>query len=320
MVSHEIDQGRQPSYNDLMKLLSDLPEGEWVDFFGGEPTLYSGFWELLEYSAARGHRISLATNGRFFRQRKEAERIARFPVAIRSSLYGDDAELHDYLTRMPGSFEETRAGLKNLVDCDCRVMVNVVMLQENMKRLGAITRLLATWGVKRVKYSMLIDGSKHRSSIAPVDGLRSALWEAIDDALENGIYFVLEKSPYCLQPLFLTQCHPESDPLMINASSELYAKPEICSDCVAIDYCPGVEKSYLAKFGSRGLEPIKVWPEHLIHTMEPEEIDAYRPRYPTNLIRLEKSADPDDSSRWNLGRKWQKLRMKYREHRLIRIF
>jgi hypothetical protein len=54
--------------------------------------------------------------------------------------------------------------------------------------------------------------------------------------------------------------------------------------------------------------------------MEPEEIDAYRPRYPTNLIRLEKSADPDDSSRWNLGRKWQKLRMKYREHRLIRIF
>jgi MoaA/NifB/PqqE/SkfB family radical SAM enzyme len=320
MVSHEIARGVQPGLDSLKRTLAAVPAGEWVDLFGGEPTLYPDFWALLEYAAMRGHRISLATNGRLFHRRENAERLAGYPVVVRSSLHGDTAALHDGLTRVPGSFEETCAGLKNLVDCRCRLLVNIVMLRDNMPRLASITRLLAELGVKRVKYSMLIDGCKHSELVAPVDDLRNALWEAVDVALENGIYFVLEKSPLCLLPIFITQCHPESDPLMIDSCPELYIRPQICSDCLAAASCPGVEKGYSDRYGSRGLEPFADWPGQLIQTVDISVMDAYRPRCPTNLIRIVSSAAAGKGCPPNPDELWEQLRKKFPDHRLIRVF
>ncbi len=318
MVSREIEQGQQPRFDELSSLLASLPAGERVDFFGGEPTLYPGFWELLEFSAAQGHQISLATNGRYFSLPEAAERIAKFPVAMRSSLYGDDAALHDFLTQVPDSFAETCAGLKNLSERGCKVLVNIVMLQENMDRLSAITQVLAACGVRRVKYSMLIDGWNFLPSIAPIDGLRASLWDAIEVALAEGMYFVLEKSPYCLLPAFLTQCHPESDPKMISSSSKLYAKADICADCIGRDHCLGVEKSYLAKYGERGLAPMKTWPSHMIQNLAPADLACYRPRYPTNLIRLHLPETAAGICGAGLEQQWAQLQEQYPGCCLIR--
>jgi hypothetical protein len=49
-------------------------------------------------------------------------------------------------------------------------------------------------------------------------------------------------------------------------------------------------------------------------------MDAYRPRCPTNLIRIVSSAAAGKGCPPNPDELWEQLRKKFPDHRLIRVF
>ena len=92
---------------------------DYVLFTGGEPTLHPDFLRLmLEFRKALPRLpFCLLTNGRtlaypYFARRLLTAVGAPFSVAI--AVHGHDAKTHDAVTRSPGSFAQTIAGLRNV--------------------------------------------------------------------------------------------------------------------------------------------------------------------------------------------------------------
>ncbi len=81
---------------------------------GGEPFLYPGIIELLEYIHNKGLFISIDTNGTMIK--KYADDIARIGnIHLTISLDGPEAA-HDRVRGIKGTFQRIRAGVKRLVE------------------------------------------------------------------------------------------------------------------------------------------------------------------------------------------------------------
>ncbi|MBI3297865.1 MAG: radical SAM protein [Elusimicrobia bacterium] len=94
--------------------------GGYFLFTGGEPTLNPEFFRLLaEYRAAfPDFPMTLLTNGRLFCDEAFARNtlvLGGAPLDLCVPVHGPDAKTHDSVTRAPGSFVETVAGLKHLL-------------------------------------------------------------------------------------------------------------------------------------------------------------------------------------------------------------
>jgi MoaA/NifB/PqqE/SkfB family radical SAM enzyme len=83
---------------------------------GGEPFLFAGILELLEYIAARGIFISIDTNGtqigRF------AADLARFEKLHLTISVDGPEPIHDKVRGVPGCFAQIREGLERLRECE----------------------------------------------------------------------------------------------------------------------------------------------------------------------------------------------------------
>jgi MoaA/NifB/PqqE/SkfB family radical SAM enzyme len=87
-----------------------------VDFNGGEPTIRKDIFKLLEYAKIIGYKtISMTTNGRMLYYPEFVDKLIESGLnSIIISLHGHNSKLHDYLTGVNGSFDQTVTGLKNL--------------------------------------------------------------------------------------------------------------------------------------------------------------------------------------------------------------
>lgn len=87
-----------------------------VLFSAGEPTLNEKLVDYIDLAKKYGYKeIGLITNGRKLKDKEYAESLFRVGLnEINVSLHGSKKEIHDKITRVPGSFEETFLGLCNL--------------------------------------------------------------------------------------------------------------------------------------------------------------------------------------------------------------
>jgi len=133
---------------------------EEVCFTSGEPTTRTELPDFLGWARELGYpRISMMTNGR---------RIGHFPYAVALakrglnkvyiSIHGHTAKLHEGLTRTPGSFEQTVAGL----DCVARLKpygvelhTSTVVTKRNLPHLLDIYRFLRSHGVDQVVFNVM---------------------------------------------------------------------------------------------------------------------------------------------------------------------
>lgn len=127
---------------------------EWA-ISGGEPLLRADFEELFAYITGKALRYTLNTNGslitpalaRLFQQRRHG--------AVMIALYGATAEIHDYITCTPGSFENTLRGFAYMREAGAAFITQIVPMRDNYHQyqqmvslaqsLGPSYRLGATW-------------------------------------------------------------------------------------------------------------------------------------------------------------------------------
>lgn len=99
---------------------------------GGEPLLYSDWWELLLW-ASREHRfaIMLLTNGTIINQ-QTAYQLSFVPnIEVQVSLYGSTAPTHEHITQVPGSFQKTIEALLWLKDSKVSTSISWTLLNLN---------------------------------------------------------------------------------------------------------------------------------------------------------------------------------------------
>jgi radical SAM protein with 4Fe4S-binding SPASM domain len=98
---------------------------------GGEVGLRAGWLTVAKAVRDNGLMLAVLTNGTAMTTGELHELVRLRPVRVAVSLYGPTAEVHEAVTRTPGSFERTVATMTFLREQGIRVRASVVLMQEN---------------------------------------------------------------------------------------------------------------------------------------------------------------------------------------------
>lgn len=127
-------------------------------FTGGDPFMYKDFEEIFAYARSKGFVCDIYTNGLFLADNPEVlERIIKLrPRAFYISLYGANADIHDKITSIQGSFEKTVSTVKMLCGANISVVLNVMLLSVNCDQLDGILNLAKELGAEyRIGMSLI---------------------------------------------------------------------------------------------------------------------------------------------------------------------
>lgn len=106
---------------------------------GGEPMLRQDFAEIFEYISENCNSYALNTNGTLITP-KIAKLLKRKGTKM-VSLYGASAEVHDSITKSPGSFEATMQGFAYLKEAGAGFMVQLIPMRDNYHQFNEMVKL-----------------------------------------------------------------------------------------------------------------------------------------------------------------------------------
>ena len=256
MVEDEIRTSDDVEYADALGRIQAQAPGTRIEFFGGEPTIYPRFLELLRFAREHGFSCSIATHGRTFSSRSFTTKVAALDprqIYIRTSLYGDTAELHDYYTAIRRSYVQTVQGIGNIVEAGFRCQVNCVIMKGNVERLSQMTQLVHSWGVPRIKFSNLICVGSCESEAVSLSTVRPHLVHAIELAENLGLTVTVEKTPVCVASGRLDLMSTERD---LGRWTRSFDDQGECGRCLVRRWCEGLDPEYAERFGYRGLHAL----------------------------------------------------------------
>jgi cyclic pyranopterin phosphate synthase len=147
--------------DDTVRWILDAHPGcEEVCFTSGEPTTNKALPRWVKLARTRGvPTVSVMTNGRAL----SYERYAKGLVAAGMnkfyvSIHGHEKRLHEGLTRTPGSFEQTVAGLRVIASLErygVGLHTSTVVTRRNLPHMGEIYRFLRDLGVDQVVFNVM---------------------------------------------------------------------------------------------------------------------------------------------------------------------
>jgi radical SAM protein with 4Fe4S-binding SPASM domain len=98
---------------------------------GGEPTVRCDCFEMIEYARSLGFNVKLKTNAVLIRK-KEARRLRALGVEqVQISVYSHRPEVHDAITKLPGSLKRTLAAIRLLRSQGLKVTMANVLMRRN---------------------------------------------------------------------------------------------------------------------------------------------------------------------------------------------
>lgn len=113
---------------------------------GGEATLRKDFLEIVAHARARGFAVRLFTNGLTMTDAL-ARRLGELAVhVVEISLYSHRAEVHDFVTGVPGSFERTLGAVRRLVAAGVDTHVKTPLMNLNEDGVDAYIALAGALG------------------------------------------------------------------------------------------------------------------------------------------------------------------------------
>jgi AdoMet-dependent heme synthase len=98
---------------------------------GGEPLIRRDWYAIIQYARALRFNVKLKTNAVLVRE-KQARQLRELGVEqVQVSVYSDRAEVHDAITKVPGSLRRTLEGIRLLRSQGLRVNVGNVLMRGN---------------------------------------------------------------------------------------------------------------------------------------------------------------------------------------------
>lgn len=141
-------------------ILGQQEQYEEVCFTSGEPTTNKRLHHWVKMAHDAGARqISMMTNGRALSHERYAKRLIALGMnKFYVSIHGHEKRLHEGLTRTPGSFEQTVAGIEMINRFKRYGVVlhtSTVVTKRNLPHLLPIYRFLRARGVDQVVFNVM---------------------------------------------------------------------------------------------------------------------------------------------------------------------
>jgi SynChlorMet cassette radical SAM/SPASM protein ScmF len=203
--------GQQIGVDDVHKAIREARSLglQTVKLTGGEPLLHTQFRELVSLMDGDGLQIHIETNGtlidrdlaKFLKQKEQVSFIS-------VSLDGVDAETHEDLRGVPGSFGQAITGIRNLVEQGFRPQLICTLHRGNVSQMGEVIKLAEDLGCGSVKFNHVQQVGRGKQ-FAYEQGLQVSeiinLYHRIEMDLRNGseirIHFDIPFAFYSIRKL-----------------------------------------------------------------------------------------------------------------------
>ena len=228
---------------------------DFINFMGREPTLRNDLFDILRFVTDLNFRqVGITTNGRMLSYPEFTKKLLKTGVnQIGISLPGATAEVHDKLTQVPGSFEQTIQGIRNVVKFkkpDASLLVNLPLNRLNYFELKEMIDLLISLKVHEINIlfiAPLSRRSRTKKIVMKMSELGKYVFETIKPYLNNPNLKILlvEFLPCSLPKEARNYFFPclEKNPNKVRIP--------VCRNCPYRKRCDGVLQSYIDLYGTK---------------------------------------------------------------------
>jgi MoaA/NifB/PqqE/SkfB family radical SAM enzyme len=175
-----------------------------ISIYGGEPYLNRNIDKVLEYINQLNLSCDISTNGRIFSYQPLVKKLAKLKkILVITTLFSYKESVHNYLTAVSGSYQQTIKGIKNLIKFNIPVAVTITLTKKNVKDLLKTVEFLNQLKVRRIKISGLVNqgGMIKRPELVPSFSLvKAELTKALERTRNRDVWLSFEKLPFCLAP------------------------------------------------------------------------------------------------------------------------
>jgi radical SAM protein with 4Fe4S-binding SPASM domain len=174
-----------------------------LTFTGGEPTLREDLPELLLYGQDKGLVTGLITNGRKLKDKSYVETLEKTGLDfIQVTLESHKPKIHDQMTATKGSWNETVAGIKNVIPTQIYATTNTTLSRHNAPDFLETIDFLKELGVAAFGCNSLIYSGKaneiSEEFALPLETLKQLLPKILNKANHLGLKFLwYTPTQYC---------------------------------------------------------------------------------------------------------------------------
>nr|WP_092068850.1 radical SAM protein [Dendrosporobacter quercicolus]NSL47249.1 radical SAM protein [Dendrosporobacter quercicolus DSM 1736]SDL82214.1 radical SAM additional 4Fe4S-binding SPASM domain-containing protein [Dendrosporobacter quercicolus] len=119
-----------------------------IQLIGGEPLLYKNWQELVIKAGDAGFEfIEIFTNATLI-QDTDIDFFKRYNVSIATTIYADNAKVHDRVTLHPGSFDKTMTAINKLLAAGIPLRIASIIMKANETQADNIMKLCTRLGVE----------------------------------------------------------------------------------------------------------------------------------------------------------------------------
>ncbi len=179
-------------------------------FTGGEPTLREDLPELLRYAQEKGTVTGLVTNGRRLKDKGYVQKLVDAGLDfVQITIESHDPSIHDFITSVKGSWQETVEGIKTVIPTPIYATTNTTLNKHNADGFLRTVEFLHDLGVTVFGCNSLIySGSAPKIAdefALTIDKLKELLPKVQEKAHELGMKFMwYTPTQYCqLDPVNL---------------------------------------------------------------------------------------------------------------------
>jgi len=256
----------------------------YLEMIGGETTIRSDIVSLVSFAKKIGFEtIVIATNGRMFSYNEFSKKMVEAGLTdLIFSIHGNNAKLHDFLTRVPGSFKQLIKGFDNMKKLLGLRSIgsNTTIVKQNYKDLRKIGQMIYKMGIRNSEF-IFVDpnyGAAHinfKKYVPKISEAAPYIRKCLDIKKENEDirHWSIRYVPLCYFQDYLDQVSelrevklfktehlaPDYQNFDVEGSRSVVgrAKTDKCKGCKLHDKCEGLWKEYLKYYKDSELKPIK---------------------------------------------------------------
>ncbi|MFA6193331.1 MAG: radical SAM protein [Parcubacteria group bacterium] len=252
-----------------------------VLFSSGEPTLHPDLIELVEIAKKCGYpEIGLISNGRRFADKKFCEKIVKAGVTeINVSLHGSVKEIHEKITRVPGSFSETFLGICNLSflreKYPFQLYINFLMNKINYKNIKDFLELIISFpNIEGIVLNTVLPEGRAEENFEEIvpdyskvgKNLRKAVAQIERKSKKHPKIYIMGLPPCLIRGLETNVINYEPAMRRKNLEARKTKPASVrwpekikganCRKCKMNEECSGVWKSYIKRKGWKEFNPV----------------------------------------------------------------
>ncbi len=150
--------------DDYKQLIDELYDQGLVKvcLSGGDPFSKHFAWDIIDYLYRKEIAFDIFTNGQCIV--KDVDKLAGyFPRTVGVSLYSGIPEVHDFITRIPGSWKKSMIVIKQLSELAVPLNIKCCIMRPNVKSYSMVADIAKRYGVAlQFEISLIdsIDGDK----------------------------------------------------------------------------------------------------------------------------------------------------------------